>query len=128
MIKNVYSGAKWEKQVAYCRAKRMGQAVAVSGTTAVDEHGSVVSPGDAYGQAKFIFRTIENALGQAGASLSDVIRTRMFITDMANFDAVARAHYENFQGLDPATSCVVVAALVDAALLVEIEADAVISG
>lgn len=124
MAKNVYSGSRWEKLAAYSRARRIGPCIAVSGTVAVDAQGQVVGPGDAYQQALFILQKIETALREAGASLSDVMRTRLYLADMRDFEDVGRAHKEVFQGIDPATSAVQVAALVDPAMLVEIEADA----
>lgn len=123
MAKNVYSGSRWEKLAAYSRARRIGPCVAVSGTVAVDAQGQL---GDAYQQARFILQKIETALREAGASLSDVTRTRLYLADMRHFEEVGRAHKDVFQGIDPATSAVQVAALVDPAMLVEIEADAYI--
>jgi enamine deaminase RidA (YjgF/YER057c/UK114 family) len=122
---NVYTGTSWEKQVAYCRAKRVGNAVFVSGTVAVDEAGKVVG-NTMYEQARFILQKIERALRECDATLADVVRTRMFITDFAFFDGVARAHQEAFAGIDPVTTCVQVAALVTPELQVEIEAEALV--
>jgi enamine deaminase RidA (YjgF/YER057c/UK114 family) len=102
----------------------MGQQVWVAGTTAVDEDGMVVGPGDAEVQAAFIFNKIAKALGQAGASLNDVVRTRMFITSVSDRDAVGRAHAAVFAGIRPAATMVVISGLVDPRLLVEIEVDA----
>ncbi|MHB8254933.1 MAG: RidA family protein [Acidiferrobacter sp.] len=124
MIKHVYSGSKWEEQASYSRAKRMGPCIAVSGTVAVDAAGKLVGPHDAYEQARFILQKIAKALAEADASLKDVIRTRLYLADMKDFEAVGRAHKEVFQGIDPATTAVAVGALVDPAMLVEIEADA----
>lgn len=124
---NISSGTKWETSVGYSRAVRIGQHVWVAGTTAVDENGLVVGEGDAEGQAAFILTKVGKALEQAGASLNDVVRTRMFITDEAHQDAVGRAHAAVFARVRPAATMVVVAALVDPRLLVEIEADAFIS-
>lgn len=124
MIKHVYSGSKWEKQAAYSRAKRMGPHIAISGTVAVDAAGHVVGAHSAYEQARFILQKIEKALTEAGSSLQDVIRTRMYLADMKDFEGVGRAHREAFQGIDPATTAVGVGALVDPAMLVEIEVDA----
>lgn len=126
MNKHVYSGTTWEKQVAYSRARRVGDHVYVAGTTAVDEGGNVVAPGDVYEQSHFIFRKIARALDECGASLSDVVRTRMFITDIARFQEMARAHREAFEGVDPVATCVEVSALVSPELLIEIEVDAVV--
>jgi len=124
VIKHVYSGSKWEKQASYSRAKRMGPYIAVSGTVAVDAAGNVVGAQDAYEQARFILQKIEKALTEAGASLKDVIRTRLYLGDMKYFEEVGRAHKEAFSGIDPATTAVAVGALVDPTMLVEIEADA----
>ncbi|MBU6339240.1 MAG: RidA family protein [Rickettsiales bacterium] len=122
-IQNIYSGTKWEKEVAYCRAKKVGNMVFVSGTTAVDENGNIVGE-NVYTQSKFIFKKIENALKACGASLSDVVRTRTFITNINSFDEFARAHKENFSGIDPVATCVEVSRLVNNKLLIEIEVDA----
>ncbi len=122
----VYSGTPWEPRVAYCRATRVGNYVFVSGTVAVDEHGSVVGPGDVYAQARFALQRIERALGELGASIRDVVRTRTFLTDLAKFEDFARAHREVFAGIDPAATCVGVSQLVGPEFLVEIEVDAVV--
>jgi enamine deaminase RidA (YjgF/YER057c/UK114 family) len=103
----------------------VGEAVFVSGTVAADEQGRVVSPGDMYGQAKYAFGKIERALRELGSGLHDVVRTRVFVTDIARFDEVARAHQECFAGIDPAATCVEVSRLVSPDFLVEIEVDAV---
>jgi enamine deaminase RidA (YjgF/YER057c/UK114 family) len=126
MRKNVYSGTPWEPQVAYCRAKRVGNVVAVSGTVAVDDEGKVVAPGDLYGQTTYALKKIESALRGLDASLKDVIRTRTFVTDIRRFDEFARAHREAFQGIDPVATCVEVSRLVTPELMVEIEVDAVV--
>src|SRR6478736_1629962 len=126
-IERVYSGTPWEPQVAYCRAKRMGNFIAVTGTTAVDAEGHIVSPGDAAAQAAFIFEKIRRALAELGATLENVIRTRMFVTDLSDFDGIARAHHAAFDGIDPAASCIQITALVDPALVIEIEVDAIIA-
>jgi enamine deaminase RidA (YjgF/YER057c/UK114 family) len=125
--RSVYSGAPWEQQVAYCRAKRVGDFIAVSGTTAVDEKGEVVAPGDLYAQTVFALRKIERALAELGGSLKDAIRTRTFITDMSRFDEFARAHRKAFEGIDPAATCVEVAKLASPELLVEVELDAIVT-
>ena len=126
MRKSVYSGTRWEPQAAYCRAKRVGNIIAVSGTVAVDERGEIVAPDDVYGQTAFAFKKIEKALRGLEASLNDVIRTRTFLTDVSRFEEFARAHREAFQGIDPTATCVEVSRLVSPGLLVEIEVDAVI--
>ncbi len=125
MRQNISSGSKWEPVVGYSRAVRIGNTVAVSGTVGVAADGSI--PPDAYQQARRALEIIANALQSAGAAMTDVIRTRMFLTDMTHFDDVTRAHGEVFGTIRPATSAVAVAALVDPAFLVEIEADAVIA-
>ena len=124
---NISSGAKWEPIVGYSRAVRVGPWVMVSGTTSVDEGGGVVSSGNAYGQAVFALRKIEAALEKAGARLEDVIRTRIFLTHINDWQAVGRAHAEFFGDILPASTLVQVAGLVDPQLLVEIEADAIVA-
>ncbi len=126
MDQRIYSGAPWEKTVAYCRARRVGNQVFVAGTTAVDGEGHVVCPGDMYGQTRFILERVRRALEQCGAEMSHVVRTRMFIADMSRFGEAAKAHGEVFFGIDPAATCVEVSALVERELLIEIEVDAVI--
>jgi enamine deaminase RidA (YjgF/YER057c/UK114 family) len=124
--RSVYSGTPWEPKVAYCRAKRIGSTIVVSGTVAVDENGTVVAPGDMYAQAAYAIRKIERALKELGAGLGDVVRTRTFVTDIGRFEEFARAHREAFAGIDPAATCVQVSALVSPDLVVEIEVDALI--
>jgi len=122
----ISSGTTWEKTYGYSRAVRVGSAVYVAGTTAVDAEGQVIGENDPYRQAKFIYAKIEIALGEAGASLADVVRVRAFVTDIARWTEVARAQGEVFGSIRPAATLVQVSALVDPRLLVEIEADAVI--
>lgn len=122
----VYSGTPWEPKAAYCRAKRVGRTIVVSGTVAVDDSGAVVAPGDMYAQTAFAIRKIGRALEELGAGLRDVVRTRSFVTDIARFEEFARAHREAFAGIDPAATCVQVSALVSPALVVEVEVDAVL--
>jgi len=124
--KNIHTGAPWESIAGYCRAVRVGQHVAVSGTAPVGEDGKVVAPGDAYLQAKCCIEIIESALAEAGAELKDVVRTRMFVTDISQWPAVAKAHSEAFGAAPPATSMVEVSQLIDPAMIVEIEADAIL--
>ena len=121
---NISSGTKWEPLVGYSRAVRVGPYVHVAGTTAVDASGAVVGAGDAYAQTSFILRKIDDALGLAGASMSQVVRTRLFVTDISRFEEIAQAHGKVFRDIRPASTMVEVKALVDPEMLIEIEADA----
>ena len=123
---NLQSGAPWETKVGYSRAVRVGRFIAVSGSAAIDEDGELVGEGDMYAQAKRCIEVIRMALERAGANLSDVVRTRIFVTDIERWDEAGRAHQEAFGDVMPATSMVEVARLIDPRMLVEIEADAVI--
>jgi enamine deaminase RidA (YjgF/YER057c/UK114 family) len=124
MKKRVYSGTTWEEEIAYCRAIRVGNTVTVSGTTAVDDNGETVFVNDMYGQTIYIFKKIERALKELNFSLSDIVRTRMFVTNIKAFDDVGRAHKIMFNGIDPTATCVEITRLVKDDLLIEIEVDA----
>lgn len=125
---NISSGAKWEATVGYSRAVRIGNIIEVAGTTAVDENGEVIGGDDPYVQAHFALSKIARALREAGASLQDVIRTRIYVTDISHWEAVGRAHGEFFGAIRPASTMVEVSALISPELLVEIEASAVLGG
>ena len=124
---NVRSGAPWESQVGYSRAVRVGRFVAVSGSAAIDADGQLVGDGDMYAQAKQCIEVIASALERSGGRLSDVVRTRTFVTDIERWADVGRAHQEAFGDVMPATSMVEVSRLIDSRMLVEIEADAIIA-
>lgn len=126
MTDRVFSGAPWEKRVGYCRAIRQGQNVYVSGTAPVDEDGEVFAPGDAYAQARRCLEIIEHALQSLKVDRASIVRTRMFVTDITRWAEFGRAHAEFFGQDVPATSMVEVCRLIDPAMLIEIEADAVL--
>ncbi|MFK7697793.1 RidA family protein [Paenibacillus sp. HJGM_3] len=121
----VSTGSPWEPVVGYCRAIRVGAIVEVAGTTAMKD-GQPVFPGDAYAQTRYVLQLIEGALGELGASMNDVVRTRMFVTDISQWEAIGKAHGEFFADVRPVATMVEVKALIDPALLVEIEVQAIV--
>ena len=122
----ISTGTKWETQVGYSRAVRVGNVIEVSGTTALNGKNKVVGEGDAYEQTRFILRKIEKAIHQADGKISDVVRTRIFVTNIMDWEEIAKAHSEFFKDVRPATTLVEVSRLVDPAMLVEIEATVII--
>lgn len=123
---NYSSGAKWEDVVGYSRAVKVGNIIEVTGTVAVDENSNLIGGNDAYAQTKFIIQKIEKVLQQAGASLNDVIRTRMFVTDISRWEEYSKAHGEFFKNIKPCTSMIEVKGLIAPEYLIEIEASAII--
>jgi enamine deaminase RidA (YjgF/YER057c/UK114 family) len=123
---NYSSGSKWENIVGYSRAVRIGDRIEVSGTVAVDGSGECVGPHDPYEQTRFILKKIIDFVEQAGGGIEDIIRTRIYVTDIGMWEAVGRAHGEYFRGVKPATSMVQVSSLISEEFLVEIEATAVL--
>lgn len=122
---NISSGAPWEDVVGYCRAVRIGNVVEVAGTTATVD-GQIIGKGDPYLQTKTILEKIESALKEAGAHMSDVVRTRMFVTDISQWEAIGKAHGEFFRSIKPEATMVEVKALIDPEMLIEIEVSAII--
>jgi len=124
---NYSSGAKWEDIVGYSRAVKMGNTIEVTGTVAVDDNSNLVGGNNAYEQTKFIIQKIETVLQKAGASLNDVVRTRMFVTDISRWEEYGKAHGEFFKDIKPCTTMVEVSKLISPEYLIEIEATAIIS-
>ncbi len=123
---NISSGAPWESIVGYCRAVRIGKHIWVSGTTATDENGKAVAPGNASAQTMYVLLKIEKALKEAGASMAHVVRSRMFVTDISQWEAIGRVHGDFFGDIRPAATMVEVSRLIDSDHLIEIEVDAYI--
>ena len=124
---NYSSGAKWEDIVGYSRAVKMGNTIEVTGTVAVDDNSNLVGGNNAYEQTRFIIQKIETVLQKAGASLNDVVRTRMFVTDISRWEEYGKAHGEFFKSIKPCTTMVEVSKLISPEYLIEIEATAIIS-
>ncbi len=123
---NISSGAPWEEIVGYSRAVRVGNTIEVTGTVAVDEQGKAAAVGDASGQTQFILKKNETVLAEAGAKMENVVRTRMYVTDISKWEEIGKAHGEVFRDIRPCTTMVEVSALISPDFLVEIEATAIL--
>ena len=123
---NISSGVKWEDIIGYSRAVKIGNVIEVAGTTALDEEGNLVGPNDPYEQTRFIIAKIEKVLISAGSTLADIVRTRIFTTDISRWEGIASAHGEFFRGIKPASTMVEVRSLINPGMLVEIEATVII--
>jgi len=123
---NISSGAKWEDIIGYSRAVKIGNVIEVAGTTALDENGNIVGLNDPYEQTKFVIAKIEKALISGGATLKDVVRTRMFVTDISRWEEIGRAHGEYFREIKPASTMVEVKSLINSDMLIEIEVTAIL--
>ncbi len=128
MSQRIYSGAPWESKVGYCRAIKAGKHIYITGTAAVDDEGKIVAPGNAYKQTRRCLEIIDSALKELGATLSHVVRTRMFVTDISRWEEYGQAHQEAFKDHPPATTMVEVKALINPDMLIEVEADAYLDG
>ncbi len=125
---NISTGSKWEPLIGYSRAVKVGNLGFVSGTTGRGDGGKLVGPGDPAKQTVQAFKVVEKALARAGASLKDVVRTRLYVTDIAKWEEYGRAHGELFRGIRPATAMIQISKLIEPDMVVEVEADAVIGG
>lgn len=126
LTRRVFSGSPWEKQVGYCRALRHGNLISISGTAPVAENGTTFEPHNAYAQTKQCLEIIEKALSQLDSTLSDIVRTRLYVTDISRWEEYGQAHAEAFGKFPPTTTMVEVKALISPEMLVEIEADAIV--